>query len=55
MTMPDQPPAASGVGLVDMGAEKRNQTKRPLVLLIDIKARGLAIAPEVAVGDGALG
>ncbi|KUP93083.1 transposase, mutator family [Tritonibacter horizontis] len=24
-------------------------------LLIDIKARGLAIAPEVAVGDGALG
>ena len=24
-------------------------------LLIDIKARGLTIAPEVAVGDGALG
>ena len=24
-------------------------------LLVDIKARGLAIAPEVAVGDGALG
>ena len=24
-------------------------------LLVDIKARGLAVAPEVAVGDGALG
>jgi transposase-like protein len=24
-------------------------------LLVDLKARGLSIAPEVAVGDGALG
>jgi transposase-like protein len=24
-------------------------------LLVDLKARGLSVAPEVAVGDGALG
>ena len=36
-----------------VGARESAQSWREL--LIDIKARGLAIAPEVAVGDGALG
>ncbi len=36
-----------------VGSRESAQSWREL--LVDIKARGLAIAPEVAVGDGALG
>lgn len=33
----------------------RESAQRWRELLVDLKARGLAVAPELAVGDGALG
>ncbi|CCG42719.1 transposase (fragment) [Magnetospirillum molischianum DSM 120] len=33
----------------------RESTQSWRELLVDLKARGLAIAPELAIGDGALG
>lgn len=41
--------------LVGFHAGVRESTQSWRELLVDLKARGLSVAPEIAVGDGALG
>ena len=41
--------------LVGFHVGRRESAQSWRELLVDLKARGLAVAPEVAVGDGALG
>src|SRR3546814_20559401 len=41
--------------LVGFGVGVRERTQSWRELLVDLKARGLSVAPEIAVGDGALG